>query len=78
MTLQEAASFIVDAHNSRFPVYEGTIDHIIGILHLKDVMRMQMNSRMKSRPIGKIRGLLREPLILKLEVFALFRYMFQS
>ena len=23
MTLQEAASFIVDAHNSRFPVYDG-------------------------------------------------------
>lgn len=61
MTLQEAAAFIMDAHNSRFPVYDGTIDHIIGILHLKDVMRMQMNSRMKSRPIGKIKGLLREP-----------------
>ena len=61
MTLQEAAAFIVDAHNSRFPVYDGTIDHIIGILHLKYVMLMQMNSRMKSRPIGKIKGLLREP-----------------
>lgn len=61
MTLQEAAAFIVDAHNSRFPVYEGTIDHIVGILHLKDVMRLQMNEKMKSRPIGKIKGLLREP-----------------
>lgn len=55
MTLQEAAAFIVDAHNSRFPVYDDTIDHIIGILHLKDIMRMQMNSKMKNRPIGKIR-----------------------
>ena len=61
MTLQEAAAFIVEAHNSRFPVYDGTIDHIVGILHLKDVMRMQMNEKMKNRPIGKIRGLLREP-----------------
>ncbi len=61
MTLQEAAAFILEAHNSRFPVYDGTIDHIVGILHLKDVMRMQMNDRMKNRPIGKIRGLLREP-----------------
>ena len=52
MTLQEAAAFIVEAHNSRFPVYEDTIDHIIGILHLKDVMRMQMNEKMRSRPIG--------------------------
>lgn len=61
MTLQEAAAFIVDAHNSRFPVYDGTIDHIVGILHLKDVMRMQMNEKMKNKPIGKIKGLLREP-----------------
>lgn len=61
MTLQEAAAFIVEAHNSRFPVYDETIDHIIGILHLKDVMRMQMNEKMRNRPIGKIKGLLREP-----------------
>lgn len=64
MTLQEAAAFIVEAHNSRFPVYDGTIDHIVGILHLKDVMRMQMNERMKNRPIGKIKGLLREPVFI--------------
>lgn len=77
MTLQEAAAFIVDAHNSRFPVYDGTIDHIIGILHLKDVMRMQMNSRMKSRPIGKIKGLLREPRFIteKRKIDDLFRVM---
>lgn len=61
MTPQEAAAFIVEAHNSRFPVYDETIDHIIGILHLKDVMRMQMNEKMRNRPIGKIKGLLREP-----------------
>lgn len=77
MTLQEAAAFIVDAHNSRFPVYEGTIDHIIGILHLKDVMRMQMNSKMKNRPIGKIKGLLREPRFIteKRKIDDLFRVM---
>lgn len=77
MTLQEAAAFIVDAHNSRFPVYDGTIDHIVGILHLKDVMRMQMNDKMKSKPIGKIRGLLREPRFIteKRKIDDLFRVM---
>ena len=77
MTLQEAAAFIVDAHNSRFPVYDDTIDHIIGILHLKDIMRMQMNSKMKNRPIGKIRGLLREPRFIteKRKIDDLFRVM---
>lgn len=62
VTLQEAATFISNEHNSRFPVYDTTIDHIVGILHLKDVMRMQMNEKMLTRPIGKIKGLLREPL----------------
>ena len=77
MTLQEAAAFIVDAHNSRFPVYDGTIDHIVGILHLKDVMRMQMNDRMKNKPIGKIKGLLREPRFIteKRKIDDLFRVM---
>lgn len=63
-TLQEAAAFVIGEHNSRFPVYDGTIDHIVGILHLKDVMRMQMNEKMLSKPIGKVRGLLREPLFI--------------
>lgn len=77
MTLQEAASFIVGAHNSRFPVYDGTIDHIVGILHLKDVMRIQMNDRMKNKPIGKIKGLLREPRFIteKRKIDDLFRVM---
>lgn len=77
MTLQEAAAFIVGAHNSRFPVYDGTIDHIVGILHLKDVMRMQMNEKMKNKPIGKIKGLLREPRFImeKRKIDDLFRVM---
>ena len=77
MTLQDAAAFIADAHNSRFPVYDGTIDHIVGILHLKDVMRMQMNAKMQSKPIGKIKGLLREPRFIteKRKIDDLFRVM---
>ncbi len=77
MTLQEAAAFIADEHNSRFPVYDGTIDHIVGILHLKDVMRMQMNEKMKNKPIGKIKGLLRDPRFIteKRKLNDLFRVM---
>ena len=63
-TLLDAASFILSEHNSRFPVYEDTIDHIVGILHMKDVMRMQMNEKMLSKPIGKIKGLLRDPIFI--------------
>lgn len=64
VTLQEAAAFIANEHNSRFPVYHETIDHIVGILHLKDVMRMQLHEKMLPKSIGKIKGLLREPLFI--------------
>lgn len=32
------AELIVKENYSRFPVYEGSIDHVIGILHVKDLM----------------------------------------
>ena len=36
--LNEAISFMVGESNSRFPVYDGDIDNIIGVLHFKDAM----------------------------------------
>ena len=63
-TLKEAASFVIGEHHSRFPVYEETIDHIVGILHLKEILQMQMNEKMLAKPIGKIKGLLREPVFI--------------
>ena len=38
MPLKEAVEFMLDNNNSRFPVYEENLDHIIGILHLRDAM----------------------------------------
>jgi len=36
---QELLKFVTESRHSRFPVYEGDLDHIIGILHLKDLVR---------------------------------------
>ena len=36
---QEILSIIVENEYSRYPVYEETIDNVIGILHIKDVLR---------------------------------------
>ena len=64
MSLKEAISFMMDAHNSRFPVYEDNIDHIIGIVHMRDAMRLH-NSRAKANiPIKEIKGLLRAPVFI--------------
>lgn len=58
--LKEAIRFMLSEKNSRFPVYEENIDHIIGILHLKDAMRIHDKDARINIPIRKIPGLLRE------------------
>lgn len=63
MPLKEAVEFMLDNNNSRFPVYEENLDHIIGILHLRDAMRMHAlgeGGENKNLPVKEIEGLLRE------------------
>lgn len=35
---------VIDSRHSRFPVYEGDLDHIVGILHLKDLVKQSVKS----------------------------------
>ncbi len=80
VTLDEAISYMVDAQNSRFPVYEGSIDNIIGVLYLKDAMRFHMKEQFNSDSISKIPHLLREVDFIPetLDVDVLFRQMQES
>ncbi|MCS7351410.1 hemolysin family protein [Thermoflexus sp.] len=39
-SLPEALNVILQAGYSRIPVYEGTIDHIVGVLYAKDLLRL--------------------------------------
>ncbi|MCM1569541.1 MAG: hemolysin family protein [Roseburia sp.] len=61
MTLGDAISFMLAGKNSRYPVYEENIDHIIGILHLKDAMRYQAEKGGVHQALKELSGLLREP-----------------
>jgi CBS domain containing-hemolysin-like protein len=45
MPLDELLALIKESRHSRFPVYEHDFDHVIGILHLKDLARQQLRSR---------------------------------
>ena len=38
---EDLMTLIREGHHSRFPVFEGDLDHIIGILHIKDFIRQQ-------------------------------------
>ena len=53
---EELLSAIVESGHSRFPVYEETIDTVIGILHVKDVLKVLV----KGAPL-EIKSLVRKP-----------------
>ncbi len=61
LTLSEAVDFILnEARNSRFPVYRGEIDNIIGVLNMKDAMIAAHSGKYAERRLTEIPGLLRE------------------
>jgi len=59
--LGDAITFMLEGKNSRYPVYEENIDHIIGILHLKDAMRFHADGEKLNCPLRDLEGLMREP-----------------
>lgn len=61
VSLKKAIDFMLDANNSRFPVYLEDIDHIIGIMHIRDAMKKLSEETDEELPIRKIKGLLRQP-----------------
>jgi len=61
MTLKEAVDFMLDNNNSRYPVYLDNIDHIIGVLNIRDAMKRVHEKSDEDSQIRKIQGLLRHP-----------------
>lgn len=57
-TLEEAVSFMLHENNSRFPVYDGDIDTIIGIVHIKDALKEYGNVAKSEEKIKDIKELL--------------------
>jgi putative hemolysin len=42
VSLPTLLKFVAESKYSRFPVYEGSLDYIIGVLHLKDLVHQQL------------------------------------
>ena len=57
---KDALGFMLEESNSRYPVYEENLDHIVGVLYLKDAMRAHTNDEGLNQPVGTVEGLLRE------------------
>ncbi|MCR4648314.1 MAG: hemolysin family protein [Lachnospiraceae bacterium] len=59
-TLSDAIKIMLAGSNSRYPVYIDNLDHIIGILHLKDALRYQEANKTRNGIIRRYPKLLRE------------------
>jgi CBS domain containing-hemolysin-like protein len=59
-TFEEATNLIIAAGHSRIPVYEETVDHIVGILYAKDLLPF-LQSAVVPRPT--LLSLLRAPVL---------------
>ncbi len=57
---KEALAFMLRESNSRYPVYEENLDHVTGVLYLKDAMRIHTSDEELNQPIGTVEGLVRE------------------
>lgn len=60
-SLKDAITFMLEGKNSRYPVFEENIDHIVGILHLKDALRFNGSMDKQDIPLRELEGLMREP-----------------
>lgn len=60
MSLKDSIDYMLKERNSRYPVYLEHLDQIIGILHLKDAMRIYADNKQLEVSIQDIKGLIRE------------------
>lgn len=60
LPLPEAIKTMLEGSNSRFPVYLDNLDHIIGILNLKDALRFQNKNKQKMGAVKRYPQILRQ------------------
>lgn len=60
LKLTDAVELMLNGSNSRFPVYSGDLDHIVGILHMKDAIRMYRIKGNATKHLDSFDDLLRD------------------
>src|SRR3712207_6138601 len=55
----ELVNAFAEAEHSRLPVYEGSLDQVVGMVHIKDVFRLQVTG---AEPPADLTSLMRTPL----------------
>lgn len=62
--LIDALNIMLNSSFSRYPVYSENIDHIVGILYLKDTARVHAKNEDFDAPISKVPNLIRDALMI--------------
>ncbi|HYR09907.1 MAG TPA: hemolysin family protein, partial [Longimicrobium sp.] len=44
-SFEEVTRIVRESPHTRYPVYEGSLDHIVGVVHIKDILRRMPNRR---------------------------------
>ncbi len=60
MLFKDALNLMLEKGNSRYPVYQENLDHIIGVIYLKDAMRIHTSDESVNRPVSEMPNLMRE------------------
>lgn len=55
ITVEEAFNFIINENFSRYPVYDTGIDNIIGILHIRDLLKVYADESSHSRKLVELK-----------------------
>ena len=61
MPLEEVMDLIAESGFSRFPVYEETIDNVVGILYVKDLMRELVKHKNAADKAFMVKDIVRKP-----------------
>ena len=60
-TLEQLRQLVITEQYSRIPVYEGTIDNVIGFVHVRDMFELQEEEREKRTVRGLVRTIMLVP-----------------
>lgn len=60
MTVQEVLEFVVNGKNSRYPVMHENLNNIVGILYMRDLLKLTRDDIRCDLKISEIKGLLKD------------------
>ena len=77
MTLGDALDFMLHQTYSRYPVYHGDIDHITGVMHIRDAMLRAQDDANRKIPICELENIYNEAIFIpeSQNISTLFRTM---